>query len=126
MNTAIRIIILVTLVLLSACGDLGELGEEMSDSRDAARPTVFVAVAENQELVQEALGLFYGLRDVPGLKKRPGTSELIDWIRLLVIEDVAPDKLSGDGKRKLPPFLGALIKNEQDLEQVTGHLGRKR
>jgi len=79
-----------------------------------------------KSLVREALGVFYGLRGVPGLKKRPGTSELLDWIRLLVIEDVAPGLLVGEGERKLPHFLGALVKNEQDLDRVTSHLGRRR
>jgi len=80
-----------------------------------------------KDLVQEALGLFYGLREVPGLRKRPSTSELLDWIRLLVIEDVAPGRLKSDGEaRRLPPFLGSLVKSEQDLERVTAHLGSRR
>jgi MoxR-like ATPase len=79
-----------------------------------------------QQLVQEALRVFYGLREVPGLKKRPSTSELLDWIRLLVVEDDAPGKLRSDGERGLPPFLGALVKNEEDVQRVTQHLGRRR
>jgi len=80
-----------------------------------------------KRLMQEALAVFYGLRDVSGLRKRPSTSELLDWIRLLVIEDVAPGRLEAkDGERGLPPFLGSLIKNEADLERVTSVLGRRR
>jgi MoxR-like ATPase len=67
-------------------------------------------------LVDEALGVFYDLRDVPGLKKKPSTSELIDWIKLLLNEDVSPETLREKDPRKLiPPLAGALIKNEQDV-----------
>ena len=80
-----------------------------------------------KQLVQEALAVFYGLRDVSGLRKKPSTSELLDWIRLLVIEDVAPSRLEAkDGERGLPPFLGSLIKNEADLVRVTSVPGRRR
>jgi MoxR-like ATPase len=67
-------------------------------------------------LVEEALGVFYDLRDVPGLRKKPSTSELIDWIKLLLNEDVSPETLREKDPRKLiPPLAGALIKNEQDV-----------
>ena len=67
-------------------------------------------------LVQEALGVFYDMRDVPGLKKKPSTSELLDWIKLLLNEDIAPEMLREKDPRKLiPPLAGALIKNEQDV-----------
>ena len=66
-------------------------------------------------LVGEALHVFYELRDVPGLKKKPSTSELLDWIKLLLNEDVAPETLRESDPRKLvPPLAGALVKNEQD------------
>ena len=66
-------------------------------------------------LVGEALRVFYELRDVPGLKKKPSTSELLDWIKLLLNEDVAPETLRESDPRKLvPPLAGALVKNEQD------------
>jgi MoxR-like ATPase len=69
-----------------------------------------------KELLSEALNAFYGLRDVPGLKKKPSTSELLDWLKLLLAEDVSPEVLSGDDRRKtLPPLHGALLKNEQDV-----------
>ena len=60
--------------------------------------------------------VFYELRDVPGLKKRPSTSELLDWIKLLMIEDIPVDALrSNDKKDLIPPLYGALLKNEQDV-----------
>jgi MoxR-like ATPase len=69
-----------------------------------------------KELLAEALQVFFNLRDVPGLKKRPSTSELLDWLKLLLAEDIPPEALkSGDRKVFLPPLHGALIKNEQDV-----------
>ncbi len=68
------------------------------------------------ELLREALTLFYEVRDVPGLSKRPSTSELLDWIKLLVIEDIPPEALRNkDAKSMIPPLYGALLKNEQDV-----------
>ncbi|MBU2581005.1 MAG: MoxR family ATPase [Alphaproteobacteria bacterium] len=70
-----------------------------------------------QRLVAESLRVFYELRDVPGLKKRPSTSELLDWIKLLLNEDIEPETLRETDPRKLiPPLHGALIKNEQDVQ----------
>ena len=67
-------------------------------------------------LVQEAMQIFYDIRDVPGLKKKPSTSELLDWIKLLLNEDISPEMLREKDPRKLiPPLAGALIKNEQDV-----------
>ncbi|MBK6453469.1 MAG: MoxR family ATPase [Proteobacteria bacterium] len=69
-----------------------------------------------RELLAEALNAFYKLRDVPGLKKKPSTSELLDWIKLLLAEDIPPEALRTDDPRKsLPPLYGALLKNEQDV-----------
>jgi MoxR-like ATPase len=69
-----------------------------------------------KELLSEALNAFYDLRDLPGLKKKPSTSELLDWLKLLLAEDVPPEALSSDDRRKsLPPMHGALLKNEQDV-----------
>ncbi|MFG1479392.1 MoxR family ATPase [Xanthobacter sp. V4C-4] len=69
-----------------------------------------------QRLVSEALRLFYDLREVPGLKKKPSTSELIDWLKLLMAEDVDADTLREQDVRKtIPPLHGALLKNEQDV-----------
>ncbi|RJF83833.1 MoxR family ATPase [Azospirillum cavernae] len=70
-------------------------------------------------LLREALNLFYDLRDVPGLKKKPSTSELLDWIKLLMIEDIDPETLRVKDARKLiPPLCGALLKNEQDVHTL--------
>ena len=69
-----------------------------------------------QDLLKEALEVFFELRDVPGLKKKPSTSELIDWLKLLVAEDIPPEVLhSKDKKTVVPPLAGALLKNEQDV-----------
>ena len=66
-------------------------------------------------LLRNALTLFYEIRAVPGLKKKPSTSEALDWIRLLVSDEVSPDDLKADPKTILPKLHGALLKNEQDL-----------
>ena len=69
-----------------------------------------------QRLVAEALKLFYEVRDVPGLKKKPSTSELLDWLKLLLVEDIGPETLrERDPKKLIPPLHGALLKNEQDV-----------
>lgn len=67
-------------------------------------------------LVAEALKIFYDVREVPGIKKKPSTSELLDWIKLLLNEDIGPETLRETDPRKLiPPLHGALLKNEQDV-----------
>ncbi len=67
-------------------------------------------------LLREALEVFFELRDVPGLKKKPSTSELLDWLKLLMAEDIPPEALrSQDQKKTIPPLHGALLKNEQDV-----------
>ena len=68
-----------------------------------------------QRLVSAALTQFYEIREVAGLKKKPSTSEALDWIRLLVADDVSPEDLRGDAKNALPRLHGALLKNEQDV-----------
>ncbi|MDG3441313.1 AAA family ATPase [Nitrospirillum amazonense] len=69
-----------------------------------------------QDLLRDALTLFYEVREVPGLKKKPSTSELLDWIKLLMIEDIDPAVLrQRDVKKSIPPLHGALLKNEQDV-----------
>ncbi|CAI8176895.1 MAG: Uncharacterised protein [Glaciecola sp. HTCC2999] len=69
-----------------------------------------------KQLLDAALRRFFELRDVPGLKKKPSTSELIDWLKLLMAEDIDPATLySDDHKNDLPPLYGALVKNEQDI-----------
>ncbi len=69
-----------------------------------------------RELLAEALSAFYRVREVPGLKKRPSTSELLDWIKLLLAEDIPAEALRADDpKAAIPPLYGALLKNEQDV-----------
>ncbi|HEY6772745.1 MAG TPA: MoxR family ATPase, partial [Oxalicibacterium sp.] len=69
-----------------------------------------------QELLAKALEVFYQLRDVGGLKKKPSTSELLDWMKLLLAEDIPPEALhTGDARISIPPLHGALLKNEQDI-----------
>ncbi|MDL2401711.1 AAA family ATPase [Rhizobium mayense] len=68
-----------------------------------------------QTLVRAALTQFFEIRDVPGLKKKPSTSEALDWIRLLVADDIDPATLRGDARSVLPKLHGALLKNEQDV-----------
>jgi MoxR-like ATPase len=69
-----------------------------------------------KELLSEALNAFFRVREVPGLKKRPSTSELIDWLKLLLAEDIDPAVLrGGDDQKLIPPLYGALLKNEQDV-----------
>ena len=72
--------------------------------------------ALKKTLLQEALNTFYEVRDVPGLKKKPSTSELLDWIKLLLAEDIPPEALRAeDSSKAIPPLYGALLKNEQDV-----------
>tara|TARA_B100001063_G_scaffold232079_1_gene246808 strand:+ start:187 stop:1023 length:837 start_codon:yes stop_codon:yes gene_type:complete len=84
--------------------------EEMQQIVDVHFPDL------KKKLLDEALKAFFEIRDVPGLKKKPSTSELIDWLKLLVAEDIPPEALqSKDGKTAIPPLYGALLKNEQDI-----------
>ena len=69
-----------------------------------------------RRLVEEALRVFFDMREVPGLKKKPSTSELLDWLKLLLSEDVGPEVLrERDPRKAIPPLHGALLKNEQDV-----------
>ena len=69
-----------------------------------------------KRLVQAALEVFFGVRDMPGLKKKPSTSELLDWLKLLLAEDIPPEALKSEGHHAaIPPLYGALLKNEQDV-----------
>jgi len=70
-----------------------------------------------KRLLREALTSFYDLREVPGLKKKPSTSELLDWLKLLVAEDIEPEELrTNDPAKLIPPLYGALLKSEQDVQ----------
>jgi MoxR-like ATPase len=69
-----------------------------------------------KELLTAAMKTFYDVRNLPGLKKKPSTSELLDWLKLLLAEDIPLEALqSADTKVAVPPLVGALLKNEQDV-----------
>jgi len=81
-----------------------------------------------QDLIREALNTFYKLRETPGLKKKPSTSELLDWLKLLMVEDIDPALLrETDPNKLIPPLAGALLKNEQDVHlfERLAFLGRR-
>jgi MoxR-like ATPase len=85
--------------------------------RDTMREIVAVHYPEiSKSLVQEAMEVFFDLRAIPGLKKKPSTSELIDWLKLLMADDI-PDEIlkDRDPTKAIPPLYGALMKNEQDV-----------
>ena len=86
-------------------------------SEETMREIVDVHFPDIQKrLVNEALRIFYELRGAPGLKKKPSTSELIDWLKLILVEEIPPNVLrSDDAKTVIPPLYGALVKNELDL-----------
>lgn len=67
------------------------------------------------QLLTTALTQFYEIRDQTGLKKKPSTSEVLDWLKLLLAEDISPEDLKRDGASALPTLHGALLKNEQDV-----------
>ena len=85
--------------------------------RETMRQIIDVHYPDIQHtLVREALNIFYEVRDVPGLKKKPSTSELLDWLKLLMVDDISPEVLRNkDPKKLIPPLHGALLKNEQDV-----------
>ncbi len=84
--------------------------ETMQEIIDVHYPSI------QQDLVREALNVFYEIREVPGLKKKPSTSELLDWLKLLMVDDISPEVLrTKDPKKLIPPLHGALLKNEQDV-----------
>jgi len=69
-----------------------------------------------QRMLSAALKRFFEVRAMPGLKKKPSTSELLDWLKLLLVEDIDPEVLKeADPKKMIPPLHGALLKNEQDV-----------
>ncbi|MBL8440626.1 MAG: MoxR family ATPase, partial [Betaproteobacteria bacterium] len=69
-----------------------------------------------RDLLREALEVFFDIREVPGIKKKPSTSELLDWLKLLLAEDIPPEALRAkDARDAIPPLHGALVKNEQDV-----------
>lgn len=85
--------------------------------RDTMKQIVDVHYPSIQKnLVDEALDIFFDVRKIPGLKKKPSTSELVDWLKLLMSDDIPQDILKGrDATKAIPPLYGALLKNEQDV-----------
>ena len=86
-------------------------------------PDTMAAIVEThfpglkKRLLSEALSLFYEVRETPGVRKKPSTSELIDWLKLLLVEDLPPEALrEKDPRKAIPPMHGALLKNEQDVQ----------
>ncbi len=86
-------------------------------------PDTMAAIVEThfpglkKRLLSEALQLFYEVREVPGVRKKPSTSELLDWLKLLLVEDISPEALrEKDPRKAIPPMHGALLKNEQDVQ----------
>jgi MoxR-like ATPase len=70
-----------------------------------------------QQLVKDALDIFFDVRKVPGLKKKPSTSELVDWLKLILADDIPEEVLTDrDTTKAIPPLYGALLKNEQDVQ----------
>lgn len=85
--------------------------ETMQEIVDVHYPNI------KQDLVKEALEIFFDVRKVPGLKKKPSTSELIDWLKLLMADDIPEEILTNrDTTKAIPPLYGALVKNEQDVQ----------
>ena len=69
-----------------------------------------------KNLLAQAMQTFYDVRDIPGLKKKPSTSELVDWLKLIMSDDIPEDILTNrDPTKAIPPLYGALLKNEQDV-----------
>jgi MoxR-like ATPase len=88
--------------------------------RDTMRKIVEVHYPNiKKTLVQQAMEVFFEVRDIPGLKKKPSTSELIDWLKLLMADDIPEEILKGkDSSKAIPPLYGALLKNEQDVHML--------
>jgi len=89
--------------------------------KDTLKQIVLVHYPDLEDkLIESAMKLFYEIRDVSGLKKKPSTSELVDWIKLLMVGKITEDELSEvELSEQLPPFAGALLKNEQDHELLS-------
>jgi MoxR-like ATPase len=72
-----------------------------------------------KRLIEEAMRIFFEIREIPGLKKKPSTAELLDWLKLLLYEEIGPETLrERDPKKLIPPLHGALLKNEQDVHML--------
>ena len=94
--------------------DLSDLPVEAAETLAAIVRLHFPTIKE--QLLTTALTQFFELREVPGLKKKPSTSEVLDWLKLILAEDLSPEDLRREGKHRLPKLHGALLKNEQDVQ----------
>ena len=85
--------------------------------RDVLEKIISVHIPKiKKKLLKEAIDVFFDIRKVPGMKKKPSTSELIDWLKLIVSDDIAQEVIASKNKNLVPPLYGALLKNEQDVE----------
>ena len=85
--------------------------------RDVLEKIISVHIPKiKKKLLKEAMDVFFDIRKVPGMKKKPSTSELIDWLKLIVSDDIAQEVIASKNKNLVPPLYGALLKNEQDVE----------
>ena len=85
--------------------------------RDVLEKIISVHIPKiKKKLLKEAIDVFFDIRKVPGMKKKPSTSELIDWLKLIVSDDIAQEVITSKNKNLVPPLYGALLKNEQDVE----------
>ena len=85
--------------------------------RDVLEKIISVHIPKiKKKLLKDAMDIFFDIRKVPGLKKKPSTSELIDWLKLLMSDDIPSEILkNADNSKAIPPLYGALLKNEQDV-----------
>ena len=85
--------------------------------RDVLEKIISVHIPKiKKKLLKDAIDVFFDIRKVPGMKKKPSTSELIDWLKLIVSDDIAQEVIASENKNLVPPLYGALLKNEQDVE----------
>ena len=85
--------------------------------RDVLEKIISVHIPKiKKKLLKDAMDIFFDIRKVPGLKKKPSTSELIDWLKLIVSDDIAQEVIAAKNSNLVPPLYGALLKNEQDVE----------
>ena len=85
--------------------------------RDVLEKIISVHIPKiKKKLLKDAIDVFFDIRKVPGMKKKPSTSELIDWLKLIVSDDIAQEVITSKNKNLVPPLYGALLKNEQDVE----------
>ena len=102
-------------VLIVDADPQGNASTGLGLTHNDRKPSIYEMIHE-KKLLKDAFDVFFDIRKVPGLKKKPSTSELIDWLKLIVSDDLAQEVLASDQSKLIPPLYGALIKNEQDVE----------